>query len=83
MSVSILLYIIFSFENISYGLSNNDWLKADSILHFIRDYQIKFGANIYLSESKIKSELLYNKLDVFNHLYKIYVLVGLLYLVFL
>ena len=45
------------FENISYGLSDNDWLKADSILHFIRDYQIKFGANIELLDNEKLSAL--------------------------
>ena len=70
------------FENISQGLNNNNWSSADSILSFIRDYQVKFGKDVYLSENKIRSEILYNKMDVFNNLYKIYALLGLLYLSF-
>lgn len=59
-----------------------DYEKADQYLESIHSYQEKFGAEVMPSEEKVNAEILYNKYDVFRNLFWMYMLAGLLMLVF-
>ena len=56
---------------------------ANNTLHAIKSYQVKYGAEVLPSESKLKMEVFYNESRVFNQLSYLYALVGVLMLFFL
>ncbi|SDS25728.1 cytochrome c-type biogenesis protein CcsB [Polaribacter sp. KT25b] len=55
-----------------------DYTKADQILDGIKNYQKKYGAAVYPSESKIDLEITYNKLGIFKLSAFFYLFLGLL-----
>ncbi|MBT8187856.1 MAG: cytochrome c biogenesis protein CcsA [Croceitalea sp.] len=65
------------------AIKTNDYVEADKILEAFKQNQKNHGAEVLPSENKIKTEILYNKLDIFNRLYKYYALVGVLLFVVL
>ena len=65
------------FKSVEDGIKSGDWSKADKALQVIADYQKYYGAAVMPSKTKIKAELLYNKLDIFNRLVPYYMLIGL------
>ncbi|MDG1476511.1 MAG: cytochrome c biogenesis protein CcsA [Vicingaceae bacterium] len=71
------------FNSISKSFAKSDWSIADSNLKYIDDYQRKFGAAVYPEQTKIDMEIKYNKINVFNMLFKYYPVVGLLMMIFL
>ena len=71
------------FNSISQSFAKSDWSIADSNLKYIDDYQRKFGAAVYPEQTKIDMEIKYNKINVFNLLFKYYPVVGLLMMIFL
>jgi cytochrome c-type biogenesis protein CcsB len=60
----------------------NNYKEADFYLDGIKKYQRKFGSKVIPSEDKISSEVLYNKYDVFKRLFYLYLLAGILMLIF-
>ena len=56
--------------------------QADMILDRISKYQQRNGSSVIPSEKKITSEILYNKYDVFRNLYYLYMLSGVMMLIF-
>lgn len=71
------------FNSISKSFTTNDWSIADSSLKYIDDYQRKFGAEVIPEQARIDMEISYNKINIFNMLFKYYPVVGLLMLFFL
>ena len=69
------------FSNIDNALENGNWDKADKALEVIKDYQKYYGASMMPSEKRIKAELLYNKLDIFNRLVPYYMIIGAILLI--
>lgn len=67
-------------ENYFAQIVATNWSEANNILAQISSFQQQNGASVILPDSKVKAEILYNKLDLFNSLYKYYLLVGLLLL---
>jgi len=61
---------------------DNDYKLAASLLQGLKMYQKKYGGKIMLSDSKIDSEVLYNKYDIFKRLYYLYMIAGVLMLAF-
>ena len=57
---------------------NGDYSEADKLLSAFKRNQLNHGNEVLPSETKINTEVIYNKLNIFNHLYKIYALVGIL-----
>jgi cytochrome c-type biogenesis protein CcsB len=49
-----------------------DYSNAENVLEGIKKTQQKFGAEVMLSDDKIKAEILYNKYDVFKKLFSWY-----------
>ncbi|MDD3080006.1 MAG: cytochrome c biogenesis protein CcsA [Paludibacter sp.] len=72
------------FENylssVKTALGNGNWQPANETLNKISEYQKKYGGNNLPSDTRIKLELLYNKLNVFINLMIAYAIVGLLLL---
>ena len=59
-----------------------NYVNANFFLKSIENYQKKFGSAVRPSEEKISSEITYNKYDVFKKLYYLYMLTGVLMLLF-
>ena len=60
-----------------------DFSKAESLLKGIKESQKKYGAEVMLSDDKIKAEILYNKYDIFKRLFSWYMYAGVLLFVLL
>lgn len=57
---------------------SGDYSEADKLLAAFNQNQKNHGSEVLPSDSKVETEVLYNKLDIFNRLYQYYALVGLL-----
>ncbi len=55
-----------------------DYTKADGIIESIKGFQKKHGENVLPSVKKIKAEIAYNKINIFNKLYKWYLYISLI-----
>lgn len=69
-------------DAVSKATENKDYTLAESLLIGLEKYQIRYGSKILPSESKVKAEIIYNKYDIFKNLYYLYMLAGILMLVF-
>ena len=70
-----------------YTLNNakqsGNFSEADKILEAFKKTQHKYGGSVMLSEDKIKTEVLYNKYDIFKKLFSWYLYAGSLLFVLL
>ncbi len=57
---------------------SGDYTEADKLLAAFKQNQVNHGSEVLPSDKKINTEVIYNKLDIFNRLYQYYALVGLL-----
>ncbi|MFD0861809.1 cytochrome c biogenesis protein CcsA [Sungkyunkwania multivorans] len=60
-----------------------DYKQTDELLESVKAFQKKYGSEVLPSEQQIETEVLYNKLNIFNKLYRYYGMFGLLLFVFL
>jgi len=69
---------------LSKGLQSGDWSDANKAIDDIKAYQEKINPELISEDMHIKAELLYNKLNLFERLYPVYLLSGftLLMLIF-
>lgn len=65
------------------AISSGNNSQATQLLSGISDYQQKYGASILPSESKMKFEILYNKMLIFDNLSKVYGLLGIFLIIML
>ncbi len=65
----------------SKGLTQGDWDEANSAIDAIKAYQNRYGSAIIPDATLIKAELLYNKLNIFERLFPIYLIAGFVLLV--
>lgn len=63
-------------ENVMKAMNSNDWTNANKALLNLKNYQIEYGEAVMPSQNKIKFELLFNKLKVFQNLISVYLLAG-------
>lgn len=56
--------------------------QADQLVESLKSFQQKYGSAVIPSEKKIEAEILYNKYDIFNNLFLMYLLAGIFMLVF-
>lgn len=54
-----------------------DYTDADKLLEAFKQNQKNHGSEVLPSEAKINTEVIYNKLNIFNHLWKWYPVMGL------
>ncbi len=66
-------YYLMSLEK---SISTRDYSESDKLLAAFKQNQENHGSEILPSNDKIDAEVLYNKMDLFNKLYKYYALVG-------
>ncbi|MGD1947704.1 MAG: cytochrome c biogenesis protein CcsA [Croceivirga sp.] len=59
------------------AIQTGDYSTPDKLLEAFHQNQKNHGSEVLPSSSKVKAEILYNKLDIFNRLYKFYGLIGL------
>ncbi|MCW5520483.1 cytochrome c biogenesis protein CcsA [Aureitalea sp. L0-47] len=64
------------FQSIRQARIDGDYTQAEEILDGLAKFQMKFGSEVMPSETKVKAEITYNKLDIFNKLYKYFLLIG-------
>jgi cytochrome c-type biogenesis protein CcsB len=65
------------------GKISGDYLRANTALNGLFEFQRQYGADVIPSKEKIDAEILYNKYDVFKGLYKWYVWFGVIMLILL
>jgi cytochrome c-type biogenesis protein CcsB len=70
------------FQMVAQGQQTGKWENADLALKGIRVYQKKFGSDVIPSKNHIEMEIKYNKFGLFSKLVPLYLLLGLLLLVF-
>lgn len=63
--------------------SSGDYSKPEELLEGIKKTQLKYGDEVMLSDEKIKTEILYNKYDIFKKLFSWYMYAGTLLFVLL
>ncbi|MCK0159387.1 cytochrome c biogenesis protein [Allomuricauda sp. F6463D] len=63
-------------NSLQQSIASGDYSQPDKLLEAFKQNQINHGEEILPSENRIKTEIIYNKLDLFNRLYKYYALVG-------
>ena len=59
-----------------------NYTLANTMILGLEKYQKKYGSAVRPSDEKISSEVLYNKYDVFKNLYYLYMMIGVLMLLF-
>ncbi len=57
---------------------SGDYNEADKLLAAFKQNQANHGSEVLPSQNRIDTEVVYNKLDIFNRLYGYYLLVGFL-----
>lgn len=82
-SINDTLYGKFVENSLGYYLSelynarqSGDFELADRLLDGFKKNQQQLGSDVMLSDDKIKTEILYNKYDIFKRLYAYYMLAG-------
>ena len=70
------------FAFVAEGLQKGKWDKADLGIAAIKKYQKTYGSAVMPSADHIKMEIWYNKLGLFGKLVPLYLLLGLILLVF-
>ncbi|GAB1453082.1 cytochrome c biogenesis protein CcsA [Draconibacterium sp.] len=62
------------------SVRRNDWATATTLLNQLKNYQQTQGSKVMPSATKVNFEVVYNNLDIFGKLSKIYMLLGLIML---
>lgn len=63
---------------LSKAQNTGDYTEADKLLEAFKQNQKNHGSEVLPSDCKVETEVIYNKLDIFNRLYRYYALVGIL-----
>lgn len=70
------------FQMVAQGLKTGNWENANLALTGIRKYQEQYGAAVIPSPTHIDMEIKYNKFGLFSKLVPLYLILGLLLLLF-
>ncbi len=70
------------FQMVAKGVETGKWENADLALKGIRMYQEKYGAAVIPSKNHIEMEIKYNKFGLFDKLVPLYLILGLILLIF-
>ena len=65
------------FQTLKLSRESNDYIQSEELLESISGFQRKFGEDVIPSSNKINAEITYNRVDIFNRLYRYYLLSGL------
>jgi len=69
-------------QSLTNAAEKNNYKESDFYLSGISKFQHKYGKKVMPSEDRISSEITYNKYDIFKKLYYLYMLSGVLMLLF-
>ena len=61
---------VFYVNSISY--KGSGLTTSDTVVSYIKRYQMKYGENVYPSDYKIDLEIIYNKYNIFSRLFIYY-----------
>ncbi len=70
------------FKSVDKAVQSGDWRDADKALDIIKKFQYFYGSDVIPSQKRIELEIEYNKLNIFSRLVPVYILVGLILLIF-
>ncbi len=73
--VNALPYYLNTLQN---SITTGNYTQADKLLEAFKQNQKNHGSEVLPSNAKIKAEIIYNKLDIFNRLYKYDMMLGAL-----
>ncbi|MEK9584306.1 MAG: cytochrome c biogenesis protein CcsA [Flavobacteriaceae bacterium] len=73
VSNSVPLYL----QYVDQGVQTGDYSRAEQLLTSLKRSQQQLGFEVIPSDSKIKAEIIYNRIDLFNRLYKYDALIGI------
>lgn len=65
-------------SSLEQGARTGDYSEAEKLLAAFRQNQENHGSEVLPSPRKVETEVVYNRLDIFNRLYKYYALCGVL-----
>ena len=65
------------FQTLGLSRESNDYAQSEELLESISGFQRRFGGDVIPASNKLKAEIVYNKVDIFNRLYTYYLLSGL------
>ena len=68
------------FGSLREARQSDNYIQANELLESIKGFQKRYGEQVLPSEKQIKTEILYNNLNIFNQLYRYYGLFGVLML---
>jgi cytochrome c-type biogenesis protein CcsB len=69
------------FENVDEAVKNGNWTNADKMAETIKKYQQKYSGGIVPAQTKIKAEMFFNEAKIFDRIYIVYLLSGLILLI--
>ena len=67
--------------SLSKAHSSGDWTQANSAIDEIKAFQNKYGSSVIPESMLIQAEILYNKLNIFERLFPVYLIAGFILLV--
>ncbi|MDR2791090.1 MAG: cytochrome c biogenesis protein CcsA [Campylobacteraceae bacterium] len=74
----------FYFDAVAMAKENGNWSTADKMVDVIKNYQAKISPpELIPSQSRIKAELFFNKIKIFDRIFWFYLLSGLTLLLFI
>jgi len=65
------------------AVKSNDYAKADELIDGIGIFQKKYAGHIIPAEKRQNMEIMYNRVEIFERLYKYFGMIGLIFLVLL
>ncbi|WP_456400603.1 cytochrome c biogenesis protein CcsA [Persephonella sp.] len=68
-------------HGVQQGIQNGDWTKANLAVEDIKEFQKRYGSAVLPSETRLKAELLYNDLIIFERLIPVYFVIGFIALI--
>tara|TARA_B100001142_G_scaffold106799_1_gene108631 strand:- start:104 stop:3169 length:3066 start_codon:yes stop_codon:yes gene_type:complete len=68
------------FQAIREGFNSNNWEQADTMITYIKKFQLRYGKDVLPVQNKIDAEICYNKVSIFSSLFMYYFLSGIILL---
>lgn len=68
--------VLYYRNSLQSAIQTGNYETPDRLLEAFKQNQRNHGAEVLPPEQKIKTEIIYNKLDIFNRLYKYYMMIG-------
>jgi cytochrome c-type biogenesis protein CcsB len=70
-------------ESLEDAMETGDYSQPDEFVEAVSKFQEKYAAHLLISEKKLNVEILYNRFEIFERLYKYYGMFGMVFLIIL